>query len=441
MTTTDTLPTRAAPTSPRDAANSATPRLSIGKLQRALLWLFVACGALASIEPSPYEVMFIPALLAFGWRDLLFDRAMAPLIVGLALFNVGGALSLVPFIDQHDSYMFSAISLYISVTAVFFAALVAKAPLERLVVIRSGYVAAGVIASLAGIVGYFDVAGLGEHFTLYGRASGTFKDPNVLGPFLSPPLIWLSQAVLLRQTKGFFRTYLPLLIMLFALFLSFSRGAWGVWIASTAMMIGLTFLTTRSAALRRRIVMLTVVGAAAIVVMLAIALSIPAVREVFEVRFSLSQEYDVGQTGRFGDQWRSIPMLLDLPFGFGPLQFRNHFEGADPHNVYINGFASYGWIGGLAFAALAVVTIYLGWRLVFRRSPYQTETIAIWSCLFLQILQGLQIDTDHWRHLFLLYGALYGLVAATRLYERRVATERGAAAPQTPLPAFARRGA
>src|SRR5579872_117944 len=408
MTAAETVRTR-----PRTAS------LSIGKLQNALLWLFVACGALASIEPSPYELMFIPALLAFGWRELLFDRAMAPLIVGLALFNVGGALALAPYVEQRDSYMFSAISFYISLTAVFFAALIAKAPLERIAVIRSGYVAAGLIASLAGIVGYFDIGGLGEHFTLYGRASGTFKDPNVLGPFLAPPLIWLSQAVLLRRSKGLLRTYLPLVVMLFALFLSFSRGAWGVWIASTAMMVGLTFLTTRSAALRRRIVIISILGAAMIVVLLAIALSIPDIRSVFEIRFSLSQDYDVGQTGRFGDQWRSIPMLLDRPLGFGPLQFRNHFEGADPHNVYINAFASYGWIGGLCFAAMTVATILLGWRLVFQRTPYQTEAIAIWSCLFLQILQGMQIDTDHWRHLFLLLGALYGLLAATRAHNRR----------------------
>jgi hypothetical protein len=401
-------------------------RVSPEKIRRALLWLFVASGAFASIEPSPYEVMFIPALIAFGLNGLLFDRSMTPLIVGFALFNVGGALALVPYVDQRESFIFATISLYIAITAVFFAAVVAKAPLERLAVIRSGYVVAGVIAGIAGIVGYFNVAGLGEDFTLYNRASGTFKDPNVLGPFLSPPLIWLSQAVLLRQGKGFLRTYLPLLIMLCALFLSFSRGAWGVWAASTALMVVLTFVTTRSAALRRRVALLSVIGVALLLVLFAIALSIPAVRSVFEIRASLSQDYDVGQTGRFGDQLRSIPLLLDLPFGFGPLQFRNHFQGQDPHNVYLNAFASYGWIGGLSFAALTIATIYLGWRLVFQRTPYQNEAIAVWSYLFIQILQGLQIDTDHWRHLFLLFGALYGLLAATRLYERRAAREAAA---------------
>ena len=113
---------------------------------------------------------------------------------------------------------------------------------------------------------------------------------------------------------------------------------------------------------------------------------------------------------------RSLPLLLDLPFGFGPLQFRNHFHGEDPHNVYLNAFASYGWIGGLSFAAFTAATVYLGWRLAFQRTPLQTQAIAVWSCLFVQILQGFQIDTDHWRHLFLLMGALYGLIAASRRY-------------------------
>jgi 4-amino-4-deoxy-L-arabinose transferase-like glycosyltransferase len=190
------------------------------------------------------------------------------------------------------------------------------------------------------------------------------------------------------------------------------------------MMITLTFLTARSPALRQRIVLLTVIGVALVVVLLIAALSIPAVREVFEVRASLSQEYDIGQTGRFGDQLRSIPMLLDLPFGFGPLQYRNHFEGVDPHNVYINAFASYGWVGGLSYVTLTIVTLFLGWRLVFQRTPWQNEVIAIWSSLFFQILQGFQIDTDHWRHFFLMLGALYGLLAATRLRLARQARQR-----------------
>lgn len=406
------------------ATRTAPVRLSIAGLQGALLWLFIACGAFASIEPSPYEIFFVLAVLAFGMRGLSFDRSLIPLILGLAVFNVGGILALTPFIQEHESATFIAISVYISVTAIFFAALIAKSPLERMRTIRSGYVTAGCIASCFAIIGYFDIGGMAEHFTLYGRASGTFKDPNVLGSFLAPPLVWLAQDVMLKRSGALLRGILPMLVMLAALLLTFSRGSWGVWAASTALMIGLTFFTTRSPALRQRIVALSAVGLIGILILLALALSIPAVRDVFEVRASLSQDYDLGETGRFGAQLRSLPMLLDLPFGFGPLQFRNHFHGEDPHDVYINAFASYGWIGGLAFAAFTAATVYLGWRLVFQRTPFQTQAIAVWSCLFIQILQGFQIDTDHWRHLFLLTGALFGLIAASRVYGARQWAER-----------------
>jgi hypothetical protein len=402
----------------RERAGTAPFQLSIRGLQRVTLWLFIACGAVASIEPSPYEIGFVFALLAFAMRGLSFDRSFIPLILGLALFNVGGVLSLVPFIGERESTTFIAISVYISITAVFFAALIADNPLERMRTIRSGYVVAGCIASCFAIIGYFNIGGLGEHFTLYNRASGTFKDPNVLGSFLAPPLVWLTQDILLRR-RGSMLGLAPLLLMLMALLLTFSRGSWGVWAASTALMMGLTFLTTRSAALRQRIVGLSVVGLIGVAVLLAIALSIPAVRDVFFERASLNQYYDVGETGRFGAQLRSLPMLLERPFGFGPLQFRNHFYGEDPHDVYINAFASYGWVGGLFFAAFTASAIYLGWRVVIQRTPVQSEAIAVWACLFAQIIQGFQIDTDHWRHLFLLIGALFGLVAASRRYLAR----------------------
>src|SRR5208337_3560097 len=101
-------------------------------------------------------------------------------------------------------------------------------------------------------------------------------------------------------------------------------------------------------------------------IMLALALSVPAIHGIFVERASLSQSYDLGEMGRFGDQVRSVPMLLERFFGFGPLQFR-HVLNQDPHEVYLNAFASYGWIGGLSFFAFTATALFVGWRLVFRR--------------------------------------------------------------------------
>lgn len=407
---------------------AATPlRLPVARLQKGMLWLLVFSGAFAIIEPSPYEIVFMLAALVFAATSLRFDPLLAPLVAGLALFDAGGLLALIPWTGNRDSVIYVVISFYVTLTGLFFACVMLEDPRGRLDSMRSAFTAAAVCASIAGILGYFDVAGLGEAFTKYGRATGTFKDPNVLGPFLVLPLVWLTQGILLGGRAGLIRTYAPMVIILAALFLSFSRGAWGVAAASVLLMVALTFITTRSARLRLRIIGFGLAGSMGLLLLLAIALSIPAIRDVFEIRASLSQDYDLGEFGRFGAQLRAIPMLLERPLGFGPLQFRHLFFGEDPHNVFVNAFASYGWLGGFSFIAVNAMTLYAGWWLVFRRNALQPHAIALWSCLFIQLLQGFQIDTDHWRHLWLFLGCVWGLAAYVRRQERREAYLRATA--------------
>lgn len=399
--------------------------IGVEPLRRWVLWLFLAVSAFAAIEPSPYEAMFLVALIAFAPGGLRFNQTMVPLIVTLALYDAGGLLSLAPWVDESESVTFIAISIYITLTTVFFAAVVAAAPAERMETIQRGYVFAGLIAAVLGILGYFNVAGLGPYFTLYDntRAMGPFKDPNVFGPFLVPPMIWLSQDLLLRRGR-WWAAVAKLSVLLLALLLSFSRGAIIDFLSSAAILLALTFLTATLPRDRARTVAIAVAGALLIVIVVAIALSVPGVRDMAIERASLSEDYDTGVQGRFGNQLRSIPMLLDLPFGFGPLRFGYIFP-QDPHEVFLSAFASFGWLGGFAFLVFVTATFYFGWRLSFRRSPLQSRVVALWAALLPQILQGVQIDTGHWRHLFLMCGCLYGLAAA----ERR---ERASAAPRPP---------
>jgi hypothetical protein len=408
--------------------------LSIEALRRGVLWTFLAVSGFAAIEPSPYELMFAVALLAFASGGLRFDRATAPLILTLAIWNVGGLLALVPFVDQRESVMFIVITIYISLTAIFFSAVVADAP-ERMTTIRSGYMFAAILAAALGIIGYFNIGGLGPYFTLYenSRAAGPFKDPNVFGPFLVPPIVWLCQDLLLRRGRVP-RTVSKLMVLMLAVLLSFSRGAIIACLSSLILLLGLTFLTATSSSQRRRTVVVAVLCALLMVLVFSIVLAIPSVREMALSRASLTQDYDVGAEGRFGNQLRAIPLLLDLPFGFGPLRF-SHIFPQDPHDVFLSAFASFGWLGGLGFLTFIGVTIYLGWVLAFRRSTLQPQVVALWSALLPQILQGVQIDTSHWRHLFLMCGCLYGLAAAERVERARVPVRR--AAPNLVPPVYA----
>ncbi len=393
-------------------ATAAGPRqysLSIARLQRGVLWFFVFCGCFALIEPSPYEVMFLVTVFVFMVTGLRVNAKVIPLVVILIVFNIGGIFSLIPFMDEPASVRFIAVGVYLMFTAFLFAALMSDDAAGRLETMRRGLIASAWLATTAGLLGYFDIAGLGSLFSVNDRASGTFKDPNVLGPYLVLPLIFIIQAILLRRI-GLVAGLLLMSVPLLGLFLSFSRGAWGNFVGSTLLLFALTFISAPNAAQRARVAGFSLLIVAAAVAGLLVAISFEPIREVFNQRASLNQSYDLGVQGRFGNQLRSIAMLLEMPNGMGPLRFRLYFP-EDPHNTFINAFASYGWLGGFSYAALFVTTMIAGWTVALRRWRLQNASIAIWSVLFVTLLQGLQIDIDHWRHVYLMLGLVWGLRA------------------------------
>jgi hypothetical protein len=397
-------------------------------LRLKLLWLFLAVSAFAAIEPSPYEAMFFICLVGFARGGLVFDAFLLPLVLILLMFDAAGVVALIPYTQESESVSFTFVTVYISFTTILFATITAGNPLERMKAVRSGYVFAGVVAAILGLLGYFNVAGLSPYFTLYdgGRAMGPFKDPNVFGPFLVAPIGWLCQDLLLKRGSVILRT-LFLLILFLAVFLSFSRGALIDTIFTLLLVLGLTFLTTDSARLRGRVVMTAISGVVLIAALLTLALSVPSIREVAFERATLVEDYDAGEQGRFGNQLRSIPMLLDRPLGFGPYRFAKYFP-ADPHEVFLSAFASFGWVGGIAFAVFAALTLYIGCVFAFRRARVQTEFIGVFAAMLPQLLQGVQIDTIHWRHLFALIGCLYGLAAAAQRERRAESVGRPAPA-------------
>ena len=400
-------------------------------LRLKLLWLFLAVSAFASIEPSPYEAMFFICLLAFARGGLVFDTSLSLLVLVLLAFDAAGLVALIPYTQESESVSFTFVTIYISFTTILFATLTAGHSLERMKTIRSGYVFAGVLAAILGLLGYFNIAGLSPWFTLYdgGRASGPFKDPNVFGPFLVAPIGWLCQDLLLKRGSTL-RSGVFLLILLMAVFLSFSRGALIDSLLTLLLVMGLTFLTSGSARLRRRVVTTSITGAALVAAMLALALAVPSIREVAMERATLVEDYDGGEQGRFGNQLRSIPMLLERPLGFGPFRFAHYFP-ADPHEVFLSAFASFGWAGGIAFAVFVALTLYVGFVFAFRRARVQTEFIGVFAAMLPQLLQGVQIDTMHWRHLFALIGCLFGLAAAAQRETRAGAETRHAPALPT----------
>ncbi|HKG00287.1 MAG TPA: O-antigen ligase family protein [Xanthobacteraceae bacterium] len=396
------------------------PRLhaSLETLRGALLWLTGLFGAFVFVEPSPYEIASLLAIIAFVATGLSLTPALMPLAILLVLYNVGFAIAVVPVLDQPKTLLWVLVSCYLGTTALFFAAMLGRNTQARLSLLLRGYSAAAALAALAGIVGYFRLLPGADLFLLYDRARGTFNDPNVLGAFMVLPALLAFQRVLSGRLGESMHAGALLMLLLAALFLSFSRGAWGQFAAAAIVMMGLTFVTTQSTRERARIVLFAAIGALAIAAFVVALLSIEQVAGLFKERASLEQSYDVGHTGRFGRHVLGFMMALDHPFGIGPLQFRTFFP-EDPHNAYLNAFTSGGWLSGFVYLALTAISLVMGLRCAFITTPWRPVYLAVYAAYVGIAWESAIIDSDHWRHYFLILGVLWGLMGASRTYAAR----------------------
>jgi hypothetical protein len=377
-----------------------------------------ASGAIVFIEPSPYELVTLVAIVIFFATGLRMRLVFMPLLLLLFLVNVGYSIGAVPFLDKPEIANWIATSWYMAFTVMFFAMVVSEDTLVRLDMLRRGLIVGALIASISGIAGYFNlVPGGHDLLTLYQRARGTFKDPNVLGAFLILPSLFALQSVVSDRLAKSFRSALALGIMAFAILLAFSRAAWGELVITAAFMLALMVVTSHSQRSQRsRIVVMSVVAVVIVVALLAVLLSFDSISEMFKQRASFDQSYDEGRFGRFGRHILGAQMALDLPLGIGPLQFHTYFP-EDTHNSYLNAFMSGGWISGICYPALVFVTVIIGFRHLFVRVPWQRAYLAIFAAFLGTVGESFIIDTDHWRHFWMMLGAMWGMFAAAQPYK------------------------
>jgi hypothetical protein len=406
----------------------------VAALQRALVWLVGASFAIVFIEPSPYEIVTLTAAALFFATSLRLRLVFMPPILLLVLLNVGYSIGAIPLYDQSDVFSWIMTSWYMAVTVIFFAMLLAEDTPARLDMLRRGLITGGMIASLAAIGGYFNlVPGGHDLLTLYERARGTFKDPNVLGAFLILPALFALQGVVTERLAKAFRNAIAFGIVSLAILLAFSRAAWGGLILTSAFMLALMVLTSQSRAERSRIVVITVLAVLIGALLIAVLLSFDSVADMFSQRASFDQSYDEGRFGRFGRHILGADMALDLPFGIGPLQFHHYFP-EDTHNSYLNAFMSGGWLSGVCYPALIFTTLVLGFRHLFVRVPWQRAYLAIFAAFLGTVGESFVIDTDHWRHFWMMLGAMWGMIAAAQRYKTDPAVLPIAAADPSSLP-------
>jgi hypothetical protein len=399
-------------------------------LQRSLIWLAGASVAIVLIEPSPYEVVTLIAALVFFATGLRLRLAFMPLLLLLAVINIGYSVGAIPFLDRSEIVNWVATSWYMALTVMLFAMVISEDTEARLDMLRRGLIVGAMIASIGAIAGYFHlVPGGYDLLTLYGRARGTFKDPNVLGAFLILPALLSLQSIVSDRPAKAFRNCVAFGIISFAILLAFSRAAWGGLIITSAFMLALMVLTSQSQAQRSRIIIMALAALIVAAALVAVLLSFDSIAEMFQQRASFDQSYDEGRFGRFGRHVLGAEMALDSPLGIGPLQFHKYFP-EDTHNSYLNAFMSGGWISGVSYPALVFVTAITGFRYIFTRVPWQRTYIVIFTAFLGTVGESFIIDTDHWRHFWMMLGAMWGMYVAAERH--RAASNQASTAKAAP---------
>lgn len=403
-------------------SNSAD-RSTFEKLRHGLVWMIFASAFVVIFEPAPTDLFFFLAFAVFVFSGTNYTPTIMPFFFLLLIYNLGGIISFALVAPTPEALMYNITSVYMAASGIFLASYLSVDTARRIDNVFSGYVFGAVVAGALALLAFIFVKTIGKTFVAlgandlinYGRATGLFKDPNVFSTFMVFPCVLLAQRLLLGTSKRPFVTLVFFCIVFSSLILALSRGAWINMAASILTMVALTFVLTQSNKLRGRVVFLSLVGLALISVALILLLSSPDMKALFLDRFTLTKNYDSGERGRFGNQLNAIPMLLDRALGLGPFEFTKIY-GEAPHNTFLNSFVIGGWIAGISYFCLVCCNIYVGFRTVITRSPYQNHAILVFACLVNVMLQGIQIDTEHWRHYYWMMGMMWGLAAATFYY-------------------------
>ena len=90
-------------------------------LQRALVWLVGASGAIVFIEPSPYELVTLAATVIFFATGLRLRLVFMPLLLLLFLVNIGYSISAAALMDKPEVANWILTSCYMAFTVIFFA--------------------------------------------------------------------------------------------------------------------------------------------------------------------------------------------------------------------------------------------------------------------------------------------------------------------------------
>ena len=380
------------------------------------VWLSVATAFLVFSEPAPVDALVMGLFVLLPAVGLF--EAHRGIVIGASLWLIVTASTIISCFVSRDlgiATSHSLVTFYLYGACFLYAGFICKNPEPHTRLILHAYFIATLAAATLGIVGYFDLfPGAFDLLTRFGRATATFKDPNVYGPFLIPGLLMALHLFLVRPIRSALLPLAAASLLTLAILLSFSRGAWAATAIALAIYCYVYLHSAERTADRLKLAGLAMSGTIILGLLLAVAWQSNGIATLLEERAALTQPYDEGPDGRFGGQAKAVGLILENPFGIGAQAFTYFHHHEEAHNVYLSVMMSAGWLGGLLYFFICAGTLALGMQHALKRTKTQLYFVIAYAALAGNILEGVLIDTDHWRHFYLLMGIVWGLMAADR---------------------------
>ncbi len=392
----------------------------IFKTVQVFVFITLITSSIVLFEPAPCDLLLCTfVLIGFAALGLRIPHALDTPLVLLGIFLLANIVAAMLAADFSESLRPLSIRLFMVLSFLFFASAIALSPEKMYRTIFSAYFFGALLMLTITYLAYNNIIFNHELVTDESgrRIKGTFKDPNVYGPYLVPLCIVIVARLEHGQLWGKLLKLILFGILFVAILFSFSRGALLNFVISMAVFIALRVASAKSITVLARWfafgALLVGMGLAS----LMLAASIGNFEEFFLQRLQV-QEYDVQEGGRFATQLAVIRNIGQYPLGVGPGATRDTY-GIVPHNLYLYVTTEAGVIGGIAFVVLLAVTLFKGLNYCFEHIPLQPLYIAVFASTVGVLVESLFIDSTHWRHFYLLLALLWGPIAARGVWRTR----------------------
>jgi O-antigen ligase len=387
----------------------AAPRVRTRTPNKLFLFgvgLAMTVSSIVLVEPAPVDGLILGLLLVGVCAGIIGFRGLEPVaVIPLSVFVLANIISLYDPIDSKRAIWYILVTLYLCLSWVFFVGVLWTYGKRGMDVMIKTYTAAGMLCIVPGLLSYFHLIGFQSTLLLFGRPKGTFKDPNVYGPYVIPVALFAVAGIITTKRKTAKSALLHVAIAIVSvagIFLSYSRACWINF--GLALMAYLFFSymfrpvgTPSPFPISRALI--SFVGLAFCI---GLVLQIPEVRDMLSQRLTSSGLHGYDKD-RFGTQHEAFETALEKPLGIGPGQAEYAFH-YSTHSSYMRVLSENGFLGAAGFVVFIFVSLgralMMGWK---TNDPYWEKIFFIASaCILGNIVNSAVVDTVHWRHFWFL---------------------------------------